>query len=216
MKKNLLILLLLLGTINVTAKIGAVNGVEMMEYDQSWLDDEGTLSLKNNTDEPIYNVAYLIKYLDMNGKELDYAEYSTHVDINPGMTKSIQIPAFAHDRNYSYYKSEASYTHPHKFKIEFELKGYNVDYDEENPFTDTDSPRADNIDIMAIILVIAIVLFCLVIAIGAYVLVAVLAKNRNRNVVIWLLMSVVFSPILIIIILLCIGKVNQDYNDYDR
>lgn len=216
MKKNLLILLLLLGTINVTAQIDAVKGVEMVEYDQSWLDYEGALSLKNNTDEPIHNVTYLIKYLDMNGTELDYAEYSTDVEINPGMTKTIQIPAFAHDRHYSYYKSEASYSHPHKFKIDFELKEYNVKSDEESILTDTFIPKADKMDIVAIIYAVVILFFCLSIGIGAYVLVAVLAKNRNRSVIIWLLLSIVFSPILIIIILLCIGNDNQDYNDYDR
>lgn len=55
------------------------------------------------------------------------------------------------------------------------------------------------------ILVILAVLAGIAITIGLYVLVAVMAKNRHREVALWLLLSIVASPILIIIILLCIG-----------
>ena len=49
-------------------------------------------------------------------------------------------------------------------------------------------------------------------AIGLYVLVAVMAKNRNRNVALWVLLSLVGSPILIAIILLIVG--NSDKNEF--
>lgn len=55
------------------------------------------------------------------------------------------------------------------------------------------------------ILVILAVLAGIAVTIGLYVLVAVMAKDRHREVAIWLLLSIVASPILIIIILLCIG-----------
>ena len=55
------------------------------------------------------------------------------------------------------------------------------------------------------ILVILAVLAGIAITIGLYVLVAVMAKDRHREVALWLLLSIVASPILIIIILLCIG-----------
>ncbi len=58
--------------------------------------------------------------------------------------------------------------------------------------------------IFVIGIIIAVLLF-LSIAIGLYVLVAVMAKNRHREVVLWVLLSFLASPILIIIILLCIG-----------
>jgi len=62
---------------------------------------------------------------------------------------------------------------------------------------------------MEILIVIGFILmilsfFCLVV--GLYVLVAVIAKNYNREVALWLLLSFIASPIIIIIVLLCIGK----------
>ena len=61
---------------------------------------------------------------------------------------------------------------------------------------------------MELLVVIACIFAALVvigIVIGMYVLVAVMAKNRHREVVVWLLLSFLASPLLIIIILLCIG-----------
>lgn len=53
-------------------------------------------------------------------------------------------------------------------------------------------------------IILALSFFCLLISL--YVLVAVIAKNYNREVALWLLLSFIASPIIIIIILLCIGK----------
>ena len=38
------------------------------------------------------------------------------------------------------------------------------------------------------------------------VLVALMAQKRNRNVAVWILLSLLATPLLMIIILLCIGK----------
>jgi hypothetical protein len=53
-------------------------------------------------------------------------------------------------------------------------------------------------------IILALSFFCLIISL--YVLVAVIAKNYNREVALWLLLSFIASPIIIIIVLLCIGK----------
>jgi len=53
-------------------------------------------------------------------------------------------------------------------------------------------------------IILALSFFCLLISL--YVLVAVIAKNYNREVALWLLLSFIASPIIIIIVLLCIGK----------
>ena len=45
--------------------------------------------------------------------------------------------------------------------------------------------------------------------IGAYVMVALMAKSRKRNIILWLLLSIIASPILIIIILFCIGDAEK-------
>jgi hypothetical protein len=38
-----------------------------------------------------------------------------------------------------------------------------------------------------------------------------MAKKRNRNVVLWVLLSLIGTPLIIIVILLCIGNAD-DYN----
>ena len=60
-------------------------------------------------------------------------------------------------------------------------------------------------EIAIIILVILAVLFLLALVVGLYVLVAVMAKHRHREIVPWVALSIIASPILVIIILLCIG-----------
>lgn len=47
---------------------------------------------------------------------------------------------------------------------------------------------------------------------GLYVLVAKVAQEQNRNVVVWLLLSFLTSPLLIILILLAIGK-SENYTE---
>ena len=41
------------------------NDITMVSYEQSWLDSEGTIALKNNTNKEIHNVVFQITYLDM-------------------------------------------------------------------------------------------------------------------------------------------------------
>ena len=75
------------------APVDSTNAVTLESYEQSWLDYEATLALKNNTSEEIRNVTFLITYLDMSGKELDYEEFFKKINILPGKTKKLDIPA---------------------------------------------------------------------------------------------------------------------------
>ena len=65
------------------------------------------------------------------------------------------------------------------------------------------------------IIAIVAVLFVIGLSVGLYVLVAVMAKNRNRNVVLWVLLSIVASPLLIIIILFVVGEDNKHIDNYN-
>ena len=181
--------------------------ITMVSYEQSWLDNEGTISLKNNTDEVIHNVAFQIVYLDMSGNALDYKDYRRNVEIAPGMTKKIDIPAYERSRNYHYYKTKDDLGNP-AFKIKFELKGYNIsdmkETKESNSY-DLDDYDSDKYTLPVSVLIIASLLI-LGAWIGLYILVAVMAKKRNRNVAMWVFMSIVASPLLIVIILLVIGN----------
>ena len=190
------------------------NAVSMVSYEQNWIDSRGTLALKNNTSEAIHNVTFLITYLDMSGRELDYEEFFEEVEIEPGKTKKIDIDAYEHDRYYHYYKSENSPTGSPAFKIKFELKEYNsakssTDSRYRDPFDtdDTESDKSSGHGEGATILIAVIAGILIVAAIvGLYALVAIMAKKRNRNVVLWVLLSMFASPLLIIIILLAVGE----------
>lgn len=209
MKKYLLMLLLILPTYVSAVSKDTLKAVTMVSYEQSWSDFEGTLALRNNTDEEIHNITFQIKYLDMNGNDLDYAEYTREIDIAPGMTKKIDIPAYEHRRQYSYYKSEAI-DKSRRFKISFGVKSYNdnlvtkIDYQTESNYdTPRDVPQnSGTIGILCIIAFIGI----FGIYIGLYVLVAMMAQKRNRNPVLWVLVSILATPLLAIIILLCLGN----------
>lgn len=191
--------------------------ITMVSYEQRWLDGHGTLALKNNSSETVKNVVFLITYLDMAGNELDYEEFTIHVSIAPGMTKKLDIPAYEHNRNYHYYKSENMPGGSPAFKIKFQLKDYNVEEKvvesiDDNPLNSYDYDRSSENEGLTLIIAIVAILFFIGIPIGLYVLVAVMAQKRNRSVVVWVLLSLLATPLLIIIILLAIGK-NENYKE---
>lgn len=203
--------------------------ITMVSYEQSWRDSHGTLALKNNTSEKIQNVVFLVTYLDMSGKELDYEEFFRKVDIAPGMTRKVDISAYEQGRQYHYYKSEGLYDNT-SFKIKFKLKDYNVEEDEDdnanegtvesiddNPFSTYDYNRSRGNDGIDVIVGILALLLLMGLTVGLYVLVAVMAMKRNRSAVVWILLSILATPLLMVIILLVIGK-NENYieNNYDR
>ena len=184
------------------------NDITMVSYEQRWLDNEGTLALKNNTEEDVRNVSFIITYLDMDGNELDYQEFMQDVNIAPGMTKKIDIPAYESGRNYHYYKTKDDYIGHPAFKIKFQLKDYNTEGMVEESFLGNDVGRCD-MSYVAILFIVGVLVF-IGIAIGMYVLVAVMAQKRHRNVVLWILLSILVSPFIIAIILLAIGNSEKD------
>ena len=192
------------------ASKSAETDISMVSYEQSWLDSEGTLALKNNTNENIHNIKFLIVYQDMSGKQLHYEEFSKKVSIAPGMTRKINIKAYEHERNYHYYKSENLPGGSPAFKIEFKLLDYNTASPQKREYpldsdTDTDEIFYSLLPFLYIIFVLLTIGIC----IGSYVLVAVMAKKRKREAAVWILLSFFATPILIIIILLCIGDADR-------
>ena len=119
----------------------------------------------------------------MKGNPLDYEDYSSEVEISPGMTKKVNITAYESTREYSYYLSEDVPDYAHKFKIKFELTGYNT-----AEVTDGDAYYYKAGWIIA--LLIFGFLFVIGLYIGLYALVAVMAKRRHqffrkRNVIVF-------------------------------
>jgi len=123
-------------------------------------------------------------------------------------------------RSYEYYKTRSPYSSSHPtFKVKFTLIGYNDSsnaaihntYDTE--ISDHDSSWG--LGIGGTILGLFAVTSVLGIIIGMYVLIARMAKKRNRDPAVWVLLSFVFSPFLIIFILLIAGHShNQSNNIY--
>ena len=177
----------------------------MVSYEQSWLDSEGTIALKNNTNKEIHNVVFQITYLDMKDTELDYQIFNKNISIAPGKTKKLDITAYEHNRQYHYYKTKDNCGNP-TFKIKFLLKDYNVKSPQNDETTESSFPFI--VPIISIILFIVFISIC----VGIYVLVAIMAKKRKRNAALWVVLSMVASPFLIIIILLCIGT--EDKEEY--
>ena len=198
----MVIFMALLAVASFAISKDSINAVTMVSYEQGYLDSEATMALKNNTDKDIYNVAFRITYMDMSGKELDYEDCVCEVDIAPGMTKKVDLEAYEHSRNYSYYKSEAAYSNPHKFKVKFELIDINV--------PDAQSDTSDGAGSVTDILWVVAALVSLSIFIGVYVLVGVMARSRNRSAAAWVFVSFFITPIISIVLLLCIGKVHDD------
>lgn len=211
--KRLLTILFLICSISVFADVNNKDAVTMENFEQRWLDHEATIALKNNTNEEIYNVAYRITYLDMNGKALDYEDFTSTIDIEPGMVKKTDIPAYEHERFYQYYKNAEKYDDHPKFKVAFELKDYNFEDDQQE---DVEYGRGECLSPLAIIIpIILLAIFLFAIAIGLYVLAGIMAKRRHRSVALWVIISLFTTPILAIIILLCVGDSDEgDY--YDR
>lgn len=203
MKKLLIIkaLLLLLFVKGYAAPNDSINLVTMVDYEQRTSDYEATIALRNNSSDTIRNISFIIEYLDMNGNSMDYETFTRKVDINPGMTKKLDIRAYEHDRNYHYFKSAHDrYGASPAFKVRFELKGYNTC--DENNSTRHHYGTSDN---SHSILISASIVLMLGIWIGLYILVATMAKRRNRNPAVWILLSLIGTPLLMCIILLTIG-----------
>ena len=212
-KKTLTALICLFMSISLfAASKSAETDISMVSYEQSWLDSEGTLALKNNTNENIHNIKFLIVYQDMSGKQLHYEEFSKKVSIAPGMTRKINIKAYEHERNYHYYKSENLPGGSPAFKIEFKLLDYNTASPQKREYPLDSDTEAETDEIFYSLLPFLYIIFVLLtigICIGSYVLVAVMAKKRKREAAVWLLLSFFATPILIIIISLCIGDADR-------
>ena len=201
---------MLLASLNLSATDKETKeAVTIVSYEQNWFDDESSLILKNNTDKEIKKVSFRIIYFDMDGNALDYIDYSPKTEIAPGMTRKIEIPAYGCEKNYSYYKSEVLPNRGKKFKINFELKDYKVSDSDMSDSTGTLDTLPDSSGSSFDFMMIILFFFSIAVLgayIGMYILVAIMAKSRYRNPALWVLVSVFTTPLLAIIILLCIGK----------
>ena len=178
------------------------NAVTMVSYDQSWMDSDATIALKNNTSEDIENIAFRIYYLDASGTQVDYKEFTRDISIAPGLTKQISIRGFDHGPFSHYIKSKGSPTGDGKtFDVKFELLSYNQPLAFSLNASDFDEANLIGMGIALFMMFIMLVVWILLM-----VLVGKMAQKRNRNVLLWLVLSLIASPLLIALILLIVGE----------
>lgn len=193
--------------------------VEMVSYEQGWTDSYGTIALKNNTSGNLHNVTFTLEYLDMNGRQLDYETFTRDIEIAPGKTKKLDIPAYEHARYYHYYKTKDDFGNP-AFKLRFELNDYKIREPKvsgsdcgsgyEGTASETTAGENKENDGIAAIVLLVILMICLGVFIGMYVLVGVMAKKRHRSVFLWVTLSFFMTPLTVCIILLAIGRKPTD------
>ena len=208
-----ILLLLLLTVMGYAAHQDAEGGVSMVSYEQNYYDRDGTLALRNATEDTIHHVTFQLTYFDMAGKQLDYEVFTRDVDIDPGMTRQVDVPSYQRFKEYSYYKSEASPTGGHRFKVDFKLINYNQQTEDEALQSEMGVDTEEKPSSLPMVLMLIFMLLLLGAWVGMYVLVALMAKKRNRSEVLWVLVSLLATPILCIIILLCIGS--SDNGQYE-
>ncbi len=177
----------------------AIDDVSMEAYDQPY-GERASISLKNNTNEPIRNVSFLLNYLDAKGNPISYEEFSIKIDIAPGKTKMIKISG---PGSYDFYSigSKGYHGDAKGYRVTYELQRYNLETNEEN---------TDNVESIPSLITptfsIYESIFFILFFIGIFVLVGAMAKRRNRNPLLWVFLSMIFTPILIILLLAIIGR----------
>ena len=203
---------------SVSASAAKPAPVEMVSYEQGWTDSYGTIALKNNTSGNLHNVTFTLEYLDMNGRQLDYETFTRDIEIAPGKTKKLDIPAYEHARYYHYYKTKDDFGNP-AFKLRFELNDYKITEPklsasgssaQEETASDTAAGENNENHGIAAIVLLVILLICFGVYIGMYVLVGVMAKKRHRSVFLWVTLSFIMTPLTVCIILLAIGRKPTD------
>lgn len=226
MRSSLLIFIGLCLSITLFAQSkDSTDAVIMLDFEQAWNDDTGRLSVKNNSKEAITDFAFKITYIDMEGQILGSEKFTKYLYLSPGEVKTINIPAFKTNENYSYYKSEAMPGLANTFTTRFNLIEYNqynrqVAAQNHQQSTDTTSNlssstksthhRKDLISDLGVITILLGILF------ASYIIVILMTMKLNRQLAPWIVLSLVLTPMFVILILLFMGKSKSPYEDINN
>lgn len=85
----------------------AVDSVVVTGFDKQLRSKRETMFVSNHTARPITSITLRIDYFDMAGRQLHSATHSTSVDLPPGQTRQIEVPAFDRTDRFYYHLSPA-------------------------------------------------------------------------------------------------------------
>ncbi len=180
----------------------AIDDVSMVSYDQPQ-GERAAISLKNNTNDTIRNVDFLLNYLDAKGNPFSYEEFSINIEIAPGKTKMTKIKGPGILDYYSI-GSKGYHGDAKGYKVTYEFKGYNLKKSTTNKTSDYSGYFFDdrrNGGYSSLTSIIFLITYVALLA-----LVGSMARKRNRSALLWIALSLGFTPFVIIIILAIIGK----------
>lgn len=201
---------------NSIAFAASKDSVEMVSFTQKFPVDEATIALKNNTNQTIHNITFTLEYLNMKGVQQDYKTFNEEVEIAPGMTKSIEIPGYDTEHNAEYYKTITSYSDFPHFKVNYKLDAINSEEPAKKDSNHTSSAFGAHRDDDSFAGIIGIFIGLGIIGLMQAVVIY-MAQKRGRNAAGWFLLTLIFTPIPIAVVLLLIGsKVRFDQYTPDR
>lgn len=113
----------------LSAKIGKDNkAVTMTSYVKDESSFDAFFSIKNNTDETVSSIYYVMIYKDTNGEIIDYYEDVIRSEIAPQLAKRFKAKGFGDWYDYSCNGETKIYNSRHpKFKAEFRLISYEIE-----------------------------------------------------------------------------------------
>ncbi len=99
------------------------NAVTMESYSDDGSD--AYIALKNNTTKTLRELTFRIIYLDLQGNQLDYRDFTQSTELEPGLVKRFDIKEYDTFR-YRYYQTESRYSSIDctPYKIQYQLLGY--------------------------------------------------------------------------------------------
>lgn len=83
------------------------DSVVVTGFDKQLRSKRETMFVSNHTARPITSITLRIDYFDMAGHMLHSATHSTSVDLPPGQTRQIELPAFDRTDRFYYHLSPA-------------------------------------------------------------------------------------------------------------
>lgn len=182
--------------------------VTMTRFDQGAFDSQSSINLRNQSDETLTKIKFQLIYYDMNDNQIDYQDFTIRENIEPGMSRLFKIDAFQPYENYIYYRNkDYKPDNFNQFKVDFKLiEVEKREKGQKQSKLENDLSTTENNEFLVILGSMFAIGLGIFIIIAPFVVVKRMAINRYRDPAVYVLMSFLLSPFLIMLVLLIIGK----------